>query len=55
MPKTPVGKTRGNWYVDSAVVKALKIRCAEEDKRESHVVEEALRVMLDIPSVKQPA
>lgn len=55
MPRTPEGKTRGNWYVDSEVVRALKIRCAEEDKRESHVVEEALRVMLDMPSAPQPA
>lgn len=50
MPQTPEGKTRKDWYIADDVVEALRERCHQERKKESHVVEEALRAMLDLPS-----
>ena len=55
MAQIPEGKARGYWYVDKDVKKALEKRCFDEGKKESHVVEQALRVMLGLPDAAPAA
>ncbi len=52
MPKVPPGKVRRNWYIPKDVARQLRLRCAEEGKRESHVVTEAIRAMLELTQAK---
>lgn len=49
MSKVPEGKARGYWYIDAALLKKLKVHCAEQGRKESHVVEQALRDLLRLP------
>lgn len=48
MPTVAPGKVRRDWYIPEDVAKQLRLRCVEENKRESHVVTEAIRAMLEM-------
>jgi len=51
MSKAPDGKVRRDWYIDEEVARRLRHICADSGKRESHVVEDMIRAMLNMPSI----
>lgn len=42
MPPVAPGKVQKHWYIDEDLVRDLRLWCAEENKKESHVVNDLI-------------
>lgn len=51
MPSSP--KRKVTWYVDDDVLRAARVRAARTDRRDSEIVEDALRAHLGFDVVER--
>jgi hypothetical protein len=52
MPTVAPGKVRRDWYIEEDVAKQLRLHCAQNDRKESHAVTDAIRLWLELTRAK---